>query len=251
MTGASVFGLHFCNVRKACGGLGLGYNPDMNVLVVEDEKQVANLIRKGLEEQGYCVEVSHHGDEAYTLASTRPYDVLVLDIMLPGRDGLSILRGLRKNRNTVPVILLTARSELEERIEGLDMGADDYLTKPFYVEELISRIHAVVRRTAGDPMTLLSADTLAVNLITREVKRDGRPIRLTTREFSLLEYLMRSPGRVFTRTQIIEHVWGYDFDPNTNLVDVYIQRLRKKIRGDAGGDLLETVRGVGYRFVKP
>lgn len=222
----------------------------MNILVVEDEKQVATLIQKGLEEQGFCVELSHNGSEAFDLATTRQYDVIVLDIMLPGRDGLSILTNLRRNRNAVPVILLTARSELEERIEGLDLGADDYLTKPFYVEELISRIHAVARRTSGDQLSILRAGELTVNLITRDVKRQERTIRLTAREFGLLEYLMRSPGRVFTRTQIIEHVWGYDFDPNTNLVDVYIQRLRKKIRGDSDEDLLETVRGVGYRFIK-
>ena len=226
------------------------YTSCMNVLVVEDEKEVASLIRKGLEEQGFCVEVSHNGTEAFGLATTRQYDVIVLDIMLPGRDGLSILRSLRQKRNAVPVILLTARSELDERIEGLDLGADDYLTKPFYVEELISRIHAVVRRTSGSQMSVLQAGDFTVNLITREVKRDDRTIRLTSREFGLLEYLMRSPGRVFTRTQIIEHVWGYDFDPNTNLVDVFIQRLRRKIRGDSDTDLIDTVRGVGYRFIK-
>jgi two-component system, OmpR family, response regulator len=222
----------------------------MNVLVVEDEKQVANLVRKGLEEQGFQVQVSHDGTEAHALATTRQYDVIVLDIMLPGRDGLSILNGLRKQRNTVPVILLTARSELDERTEGLDLGADDYLTKPFYVEELISRIRALLRRTSGEQLSILQAEDLTVNLITREVRRGDEQIRLTAREFSLLEYLMRSPGRVYTRTQIIEHVWGYDFDPNTNLVDVYIQRLRKKIRGNSGDDLIETVRGVGYRFRK-
>ncbi len=223
----------------------------MNVLVVEDEKSVARLVKKGLEELGFSVEVSHNGTEAYTLAATRQYDVIVLDIMLPGRDGLSILRGLRQQKNAVPVILLTARGELDERIEGLDLGADDYLTKPFYVEELVSRIHAVIRRTSGVQLSIFQAGDLTVNFVTREVKRGDRPIRLTAREFGLLEYLMRSPERVFTRTQIIEHVWGYDFDPNTNLVDVYVKRLRKKIRGDFGDDLIETVRGVGYRFLRP
>ena len=223
----------------------------MNVLVVEDEKQVAGLIQKGLEEQGFHVEISHDGAEAHGLASTREYDVIVLDIMLPGRDGLSILRSLRKQRNPVPVILLTARSELDERIEGLDMGADDYLTKPFYVEELISRIHAVTRRAGENQLSVLQAGDLSVNLISREVMRGSRAIRLTAREFGVLEYLMRAPGRVFTRTQLIEHVWGYDFDPNTNLVDVYIQRVRKKIGVEGEEDLIETVRGVGYRFRKP
>lgn len=222
----------------------------MNVLVVEDEKQVARFIQKGLEEQGFHVDVSHDGHEAYALAKARQFDVIVLDIMLPGRDGLSILTSLRRQKNTVPVILLTARSEMEERVEGLDLGADDYLTKPFYVEELVSRIHAVIRRGSGSNLSILQMGNLTVNLITREVKRGEELIRLTAREFSLLEYLMRSPGRVYTRTQIIEHVWGYDFDPNTNLVDVYIQRLRKKIRDDSSTDTIETIRGVGYRFIK-
>jgi len=234
-------------VSRRSGGILLA---GMNVLVVEDEKQVAGLIRKGLEEQGFSVEVSHDGTEAHTLATMRQYDVIVLDIMIPGRDGLSILRSLRKQKNTVPVILLTARSELDERVEGLDLGADDYLTKPFYVEELIARIHALTRRASGTQLSVLQVGDLVVNLIAREVKRGDQAVRLTAREFGLLEYLMRSPGRVYTRTQIIEHVWGYDFDPETNLVDVYIQRLRKKI-GAAGQDpLIETVRGVGYRFKK-
>lgn len=223
----------------------------MNVLVVEDERDVASLIRKGLEEQGIHAEVSHDGTQAYTLATSRQYDAIILDIMLPGRDGLSILKNLRQQRNTVPVILVTARGELDERVFGLDLGADDYLTKPFYVEELISRVRAVIRRTSGEQLNIIQAAGLTVNFISREVSRDGRPIRLTVREFGLLEYLMRSPGRVFTRTQIIEHVWGYHFDPNTNLVDVYIKRLRRKLRADTDDSLIETVRGVGYRFAKP
>jgi DNA-binding response OmpR family regulator len=229
----------------------LRYNHPMKVLVVEDEREVAGLIKKGLDELGIVAEVSHHGDEALALATSRQYDAIVLDIMLPGRDGLSILKSLRRRRNSVPVILLTARSEVEERVEGLDLGADDYVTKPFYVEELISRIQAVVRRATGHQLSLLQSGDFIVNLITHEAKRGDRSIRLTAREFGLLEYLMRSPGRVYTRTQIIEHVFGYDFDPNTNLVDVYIQRLRKKIMGASDSDLIETVRGVGYRFLKP
>jgi DNA-binding response OmpR family regulator len=145
------------------------------------------------------------------------------------------------------VILLTARTELNERLEGLNLGADDYITKPFYVEELIARIHAVTRRAEGERLTILQAGDLAANLLTREVTLSGRPVELTTREFSLLTYLLRSPGRVFPRTQILEHVWGYDFDPTSNLVDVYIQRLRRKIDPDGSRTLIETVRGVGYR----
>jgi two-component system, OmpR family, response regulator len=220
----------------------------VKVLVIEDERKIASFVRKGLEAQGILVEVSHHGDEGYELAITRPYDVVVLDIMLPGRDGLSILRNLRERRMSVPVILLTARGELNERLEGLNLGADDYLSKPFYIEELIARIRAVARRATGTPQNILEVEDLTVNLLTREVTRGEQKIELTTREFALLEQLMRSPGRVFTRVQICEQVWDYHFDPGSNLVDVYVQRLRKKIDGDTPVKLIETVRGVGYRM---
>ncbi len=222
----------------------------MKVLVVEDERKIANFIRQGLEEHGFIVETCANGDDAYALATSRPYDAIVLDIMLPGRDGLSILRGLREQKNAVPVILLTARSELNERVDGLNLGADDYITKPFYVEELIARLHAVARRAKDEPAGLLSVGDLSVNLLTRQVRRGDREIELTAREFSLLERLMRTPGRVFTRTQLLEHVWGYDFDPETNLVDVNIRRLRRKLNDDAENPLIETVRGVGYRIRK-
>jgi two-component system, OmpR family, response regulator len=225
------------------------YKERVKVLVVEDEKNIASFVRKGLQEAGFTVTVCRNGDEAYSLARSGGFDVLVLDIMLPGRDGLSILRNLREAKNTVPVILVTARSALNERLEGLNLGADDYLAKPFYVEELIARIHAVTRRALGDQLTQMSAGDLTVNLITREVKRGAMRIELTAREFSLLELLMRSPGRVYTRTQILEHVWGYDFDPQTNVVDVCIRRLRNKIDlPDDKEPLIETVRNVGYRF---
>jgi two-component system, OmpR family, response regulator len=220
----------------------------MKILVVEDEKKIAAFIRKGLQAQGHVVDVSHHGDEGYTLATTRPYDLLVLDIMLPGRDGLSILRNLRERRQGVPVILLTARSELNERLEGLNLGADDYLTKPFYIEELIARIQAVARRSTGTSQSTIEVGDLRVNLLTREVRRGAREIELTAREFALLERFMRAPGRVYTRIQICEQVWNYHFDPGSNLVDVYVQRLRKKIDGDEPLKLIETVRGVGYRI---
>jgi len=223
----------------------------MRILVVEDERKIAGFIRQGLEEHGFDVDVSGNGDDAFTLATTRSYDAIVLDIMLPGRDGLSILRGLRERKNTVPVILVTARTELNERIDGLNLGADDYLTKPFYVEELIARIHAVSRRVKDETLSLLQVEDLTVNLITRQIRRGAREIELTAREFSLLERMMRTPGRVFTRTQLLEHVWGYDFDPETNLVDVNIRRLRKKIDDDVTAPLIETVRGVGYRIRKP
>ena len=218
------------------------------MLVVEDEKRIASFVRKGLEANGFVVDVSHDGDEAYTLAATQPYDVAVLDIMLPGRDGLSILRNLRERRNALPVVLLTARGELNERIEGLNLGADDYLTKPFHIEELIARIHSITRRATGNVQSVLKVADLTMNLLTREVCRSSRTIELTAREFSLLEHLMRAPGRVLTRVEICERVWEYNFDPGTNLVDVYIQRIRKKVDGDATEKLIETIRGVGYRI---
>lgn len=220
----------------------------MKILVVEDEKKIAAFVRKGLEAVGFVVEVAQRGDEGYTLATTRPYDVLVLDIMLPGRDGLSILRNLRERKIPLPVILLTARSELNERLEGLNLGADDYLTKPFHIEELIARLHAITRRATGASLSLLSVADLTMNLLTREVRRAGQAIELTAREFSLLEHLMRSPGRVLTRVEIVERVWDYNFDPGTNLVDVYIQRLRKKVDGEFPLKLIETIRSVGYRI---
>ena len=220
----------------------------MKVLVVEDEKKIASFVRKGLEAQGFVVDVCHDGKDGFTAATTRPYDAIVLDIMLPGRDGLSILRGLRERRMAVPVILLTARGELNERLEGLNLGADDCLTKPFYIEELIARLHVVTRRASGASQSILAVGDLSVNLLTREVLRGGRKIELPAREFELLEHLARSPGRVLTRAQICERVWNYDFDPGTNLVEVYIQRLRKKIDADSEGKLIETIRGVGYRM---
>ncbi|MBC2605394.1 response regulator transcription factor [Pelagicoccus albus] len=222
----------------------------MKVLLVEDEKKISDFVVKGLREQGYVVELAEDGNDGYLHATSQSYDVIVLDIMLPGRDGLSILKMLRKGGNTVPVILVTARGELDERLEGLNLGADDYLTKPFYLDELVARIQAVHRRSSGQSLSLLQVEDLLVSLTNREVKRAGEIVELTTREFNLLEYLMRSPGRVMTRTQILEQVWGYDFDPSTNVVDVCVQRLRKKI--DAGHDvqLIETVRGAGYRMKK-
>jgi DNA-binding response OmpR family regulator len=222
----------------------------VRILVVEDESKVASFVQKGLEEQGFAVEVSQHGDEAYEMARTRVYDAIVLDIMLPGRDGLSILANLRAQRQTVPVLLLTARSELDERVQGLNLGADDYLTKPFFLEELIARLHALGRRRGGEQGSVLQAGNVTVSLLTREVRRAGQVVSLTPREFHLLEVLLRTPGRVFTRTQLLERVWGYDFDPQTNLVDVNIQRLRKKVDTDGEESIIETVRGVGYRIRK-
>lgn len=231
----------------------------MHILFVEDESRIANFVRAGLKEQGIVVDYCDNGDDGYIRAMENEYDVIVLDIMVPGKDGLFILKHLRREGRNVPVILLTARNELDDRLEGLNLGADDYIAKPFFVEELVARIHAVVRRSisvnGGTPQeyrqNLLSVGSLKLDRITREVTCNQQIVELTTREFNLLEYLMRSPGRVFTRMQILEHVWGYDFNPNTNVVDVCIQRIRKKIDPISGTAWIESVRGVGYRFSKP
>lgn len=214
---------------------------------MEDDRKLAGLVRKGLEARGFTVDFCDNGDDAFALATTRAYDALVLDIMVPGRDGLSILRNLRERSLTVPVVLVTARSALNERLEGLNLGADDYLTKPFYVDELIARLHAVTRRATGGALTLLQNGDVSVNLVTRETRRAGEVVELTAREFALLTYLLRSPGQTFTRAQICEHVWNYHFDPGTNLVDVYVQRLRRKLEREGEPSIIETVRGVGYR----
>ena len=227
----------------------------MNVLRLEDEARIASFVSQGLRAQGFVVEACDNGTEGYALALERTYDVVLLDIMVPGMDGLAILKGLRGAEHTVPVILLTARNELDDRLAGLNLGADDYIAKPFYVEELVARIHAVVRRTSGERQNLLAVGPLRLDRITLDVTCGGHRVELTAREFNLLEYLMRSPGRVFTRTQILEHVWGYDFNPSTNVVDVAIQRLRKKLDSLLAPlddpSWIESVRGVGYRFRAP
>jgi two-component system, OmpR family, response regulator len=220
----------------------------VNVLFVEDEAKIAEFVQAGLKERGFIVNYSDNGDEGYLLALDNEYDVIVLDIMVPGKDGLSILKQLRRQGKNTPVILLTARNELDDRLEGLNLGADDYIAKPFFVEELIARIYAVIRRTIGERQNFILVESLKLDRITREVTCDRQAIELTTREFNLLEYLMRSPGRVFTRTQILEHIWGYDFNPNTNVVDVCIQRIRKKIDSVDSRSWIESIRGVGYRF---
>lgn len=222
----------------------------MNVLYVEDEVKIASFVCAGLKEQGFVVDYCDNGDDGYLRAMELSYDAIVLDIMLPGKDGMAILKGMRRAGRNTPVILLTARNELDDRLEGLNLGADDYIAKPFFVEELVARIHAVVRRVSGERQNLLKVGLLQLDRITREVTCDRQSVELTTREFNLLEYLMRSPGRVFTRTQILEHVWGYDFNPDTNLVDVCIQRIRKKIDPLGGKGYIESVRGVGYCFRK-
>ncbi len=221
----------------------------MKLLVVEDEKKIANLINNGLREQGYTVDVFHDGVEGLKQATSQPYDAIVLDIMLPGLDGLSVLRSLREKKIATPVMILTARGEVNERVDGLNAGADDYMSKPFSMDELVARLRALMRRVTGESISFYKAGDLSMNLVSREVLRGTRKVTLTPREFRLLEYLMRAADQVLTRTQIIERVWEYHFDPGTNLVDVYIQRLRRKIDDGETHKMLQTIRGVGYSIV--
>ncbi len=218
----------------------------MRILVVEDEKKVAHFVKKGLLEEGYAVDVVHNGKDGLNFATDQSYDLIILDIYLPGIDGLTILKRLRDGKVETPVLLLTVRATIEDKVLGLDAGADDYLTKPFAFEELIARVRALLRRKRDADATVIQVADLTLDPVRRIVTRKGQEIALTLKEFSLLEYFMRNEGRVLTRTMITDHVWNYDFDTETNVIDVYVNYLRKKI--DAGHDvkLIHTVRGVGY-----
>ena len=218
----------------------------MRILVVEDQRKIAALIRKALLAAGFAVEVLDAGESVFALASAQKFDVIVLDIMLPGLDGLSVLRNLRARQIQTPVLMLTARGTPEDRVEGLNLGADDYLPKPFNLPELIARIRALGRRASGNNPTLLRVGDLTLDTVTRKVTRGTKHLDLPVREYRLLEFLMKSPGQVCGRMTIVQNVWDYDFDPGTNLVDVYIMRLREKIDHGHEIKLLHTVRGVGY-----
>ena len=220
----------------------------MRVLVVEDEPGIAQFIRQGLREAGYAVDVAHDGQEGLDYAFVAEYDVLVLDILLPKLDGLHVLRVLRDRGVKTPVLLLTAKDTVEDRVRGLDVGADDYLVKPFAFPELVARLRALLRRPPLQMDPILRFGDLAMDIARREVRRGGRLIELSPREFTLLEYLMRHPQHVLTRTQLAEHVWNFDFFNDSNVVDVYIGYLRRKIDRGFDRPLLHTVRGVGYRL---
>jgi heavy metal response regulator len=213
---------------------------------VEDEKKVASFIKQGLEEEGYAVDVAPDGEKGLEMALDRVHDLIILDISLPKIDGLQVLKKLRQQRVSIPVLLLTVRAAIEDKVLGLDAGADDYLTKPFAFEELVARVRALMRRRAEAEPALLRVADLILDPARRVVSRGGEKIEMTAKEFALLEYLMRNPGRVLTRTQIIEHVWNYDFDTMTNIIDVYVNYLRKKIDSGRDPKLIHTVRGVGY-----
>ncbi len=223
----------------------------MRILVVEDEKKTASFIRKALQSESFAVDVLHDGNEALAAAGSSPFDAIVLDVMLPGRDGLSVLRRLRERNIATPVLVLSARGDVSERVEGLNAGADDYLAKPFELAELVARLRALGRRgTEPRPVVLRVAD-LTLDTITRQAKRGAHVIDLAAREYRLLEFLMRSAGRICGRMAILEKVWDYHFDPGTNIVDVYIMRLREKIDAEFEPKLLHTARGVGYVLKEP
>lgn len=225
----------------------------MKVLLIEDEQSIADFVTEGLEKRNLIVSHCRNGNEGYDLALECVHDVIVLDIMLPGRDGLEILQLLRHKGIETPIILLTARNELGDRVQGLSMGADDYLAKPFYVEELVARIQALLRRREGTQQHLIRVGSISLDCMSRRIYCHENFVELTAREFSLLEYLMRSPNQVFTRGQILEHVWGYDFDPSTNVVDVCIKRIRHKLLDLSDSRhvnvTIESIRGTGYRLL--
>jgi DNA-binding response OmpR family regulator len=219
----------------------------MRVLVVEDERKVASFLRQGLLEEGYAVEVAADGAAALDLLFESPaYDLIILDLMLPKRDGLEVLKTLRQRKIQTPVLVLTARDAVSDRVTGLDLGADDYLAKPFAFEELVARVRALIRRGAGQHDPVLRLADLTLDPATRTAARNGRQIALTAREYALLDYFLRNIGRVLTRPMITQHVWGLDFDPESNIIDVYVGYLRRKIDGEGEQRLLQTVRGAGY-----
>ncbi len=223
----------------------------MRVLLVEDNRRLNLSLKTSLIEDGYAVDAAFDGEEGEAFALAAPYDLIILDVMLPKKDGFTLCRELRAGRIKTPILMLTARDAVDDRVTGLDSGADDYLVKPFALNELRARLRALLRRDLDDKSGLLEAADLLLDPAGHRVERGGEPIELTTREFALLEYLMRNPNRLITREMIEEHVWSYDFISSSNVVDVYIRRLRRKIDEPFHLKLLETVRGAGYRLFKP
>jgi two-component system, OmpR family, response regulator len=219
----------------------------MRLLLVEDDLKIASFVLKGLKESGFAVDHAADGEDGLHLALNEPYDAAIIDIMLPKLDGLTLIQEMRRKKIDTPVIILSARRTVDDRIKGLQTGSDDYLTKPFSFSELLARIQALIRRASGaSESTSLAVGDLTMNLLTREVKREGKKIELQPREFSLLEYLMRNRETVVSKTMILEHVWGYDFDPHTNVIEAHICKLRDKIDKDFDTKLIHTMRGAGY-----
>lgn len=222
----------------------------MRILVVEDERKVASFIKRGLEEERYVVELAMDGEAGLELAMNNVFDAIVLDVMVPKKDGFTILSEIREAGNTTPVIMLTARSSMEDRVTGLDLGADDYLAKPFHFEELAARLRSIMRRTSTEKSTKLQVGDLILDTVTHIAYRNNKEIELTTKEYSLLEYMMRNKNRILSRSMIMQHVWKVSFDPESNIIDVYIKRLRQKIEY-GGVRFIYSVRGVGYRVREP
>lgn len=221
----------------------------MRILVIEDEVELAGFIQQGLEEEHYAVDVAYDGEEGLFLTRLNDYDLLILDILLPKRDGLALLREMRQDQRLTPVLMLTARDTLEDKVRGLDSGADDYLTKPFAFVELLARVRALLRRGEHAEPRLLQVSDLTLDLITHQVCRGGKEIKLTGKEYEVLEYFMRYPKHIIKRTELSEHVWAGDFDSFSNLIDVFIYRLRQKINTGSSMKLFRTIRGVGYQLL--
>jgi DNA-binding response OmpR family regulator len=223
----------------------------MRILLVDDEVKFSTVLRSGLEEHGYAVDLAHDGEQGYQLASVEPYDLVILDVMLPVIDGLHVCRRLRADRCNVPILMLTARDAVDDRVAGLDCGADDYLTKPFAFRELLARSRALLRRDGNGRDPVLRVADLELDTVSHGVRRGGRKVDLTSKEYAILEYFARNPNRVLTRAQIAEHVWDYDFVAMSNVVDVYVGYLRRKLGDDREPRLLHTVRGTGYQLKQP
>lgn len=223
----------------------------MRILLVEDNRRLSASLKMSLIDAGYAVDTAYDGVEGQELAELTPYDVIILDIMLPKRDGYEVCRELRQQRMNTPILMLTARDAIEDRVKGLDSGADDYLVKPFAIDELHARLRALLRRDAPDKTGLITVADLTIDPATHYVVKNGVCIDLTAKEYSLLEYLLRNPNRLITREMAQNHVWSYDYDGASNVVDVYIRRLRRKIDEPFDVKLIETVRGVGYRIRRP
>ena len=218
----------------------------MKILVIEDEKKVASFLKKGLEQEYYTVDVANDGRSGLNLALSEEYDLIILDIMLPVIDGITLLKEVRKEKDETPILMLTAKGNVEDKVEGLNSGADDYLPKPFAFEELLARVRALIRRKDKIKNTVLSIDDLTIDLQTHKVKRGENDISLTPKEYSILEYLLRNKNHVVSRMKLTEHVYEYQFDPDTNVIDVYINKIRNKIDKDSDRQLLHTIRGIGY-----
>jgi len=223
----------------------------MRILLVDDDKRFCDTVKRGLEENAYAVDCVHDGDDGYYYAETTPYDLIILDVMMPEKNGLEVCQALRSKKVLTPILMLTAKDAVEDRVRGLDTGADDYLVKPFAFAELLARVRALLRRKGVSKSSRLKVGDLVLDTVTREVTWKDRLVDLTTKEFAILEYLMHHPNEVVTRTMIEEHAWDYDLDSISNLVDVYIRRIRQKIDPDIGKQIITTIRGAGYRIKAP